>query len=163
MNKKIKIHYGIIDSPYGKCFIAVSGEEICAMAFSEEVNLVEDLFGENFIADFIWDQELVTKFSKNLFIEDSTVKIREWGTDFQIKVWQELRNIPVGEVLTYEELASRVGKPSAARAVGTAVGSNRISLIVPCHRVVPKKGGVGNYRWGSEIKRDILLAEGVAI
>ena len=85
------------------------------------------------------------------------------GSEFQEAVWRELVRIPRGEVVTYGELARRVGRPGAARAAGAACGANPVALIIPCHRVVGSDGGLGGYRWGAERKARILLAEGVAL
>jgi AraC family transcriptional regulator of adaptative response/methylated-DNA-[protein]-cysteine methyltransferase len=81
------------------------------------------------------------------------------ATAFQRRVWRALQAIPVGQTLTYAELARRIGRPGAARAVGSACASNRVALAVPCHRVVPAAGGVGGYRWGSERKKKLLERE----
>ena len=84
------------------------------------------------------------------------------GTAFQQAVWAELRRIPAGETWTYGTLAARLGRPAAVRAVGAAVGRNPWSLLVPCHRVVPRAGGAGAYHWGQDRKRALLTAEGAA-
>lgn len=78
------------------------------------------------------------------------------GTDFQIKVWEELKSLKRGETITYGELASRIGNPLAVRAVATAVGKNDISVLVPCHRIVRKDGSIGQYRWGKSIKKKLI-------
>jgi AraC family transcriptional regulator of adaptative response/methylated-DNA-[protein]-cysteine methyltransferase len=78
------------------------------------------------------------------------------GTDFEVKVWQTLLQIGVGQATTYAEVARRVGRPTAARAVGAAVGKNPISFVVPCHRVVGSSGGLTGYHWGVPRKRAIL-------
>ena len=78
------------------------------------------------------------------------------GTEFQRKVWVSLLKIPRGATATYGEIAAKIGNPYACRAVGSAVGHNPVSLIVPCHRVVPSSGDIGNYRWGRAIKKSIL-------
>lgn len=78
------------------------------------------------------------------------------GTDFQRQVWRALLQIPVGETISYAQLASRVGKPGAARAVGRAVGANQIGFLVPCHRVVRQDGLIGQFRWGSDVKQRLL-------
>ena len=83
------------------------------------------------------------------------------GTPFQRRVWRALLSIPYGETITYGELARRVGKPRAARAVGAANGANPIAIIIPCHRVVAA-GGIGGYGGGPEIKRELLALEGAA-
>ncbi|MEM7792348.1 MAG: MGMT family protein, partial [Verrucomicrobiota bacterium] len=81
------------------------------------------------------------------------------GTSFQKKIWQELLKVPFGKTVSYGELANAIGKPLAARAVGSAVGANPICLLIPCHRVLPASGRSGNYRWGPQIKRALLDAE----
>jgi AraC family transcriptional regulator of adaptative response/methylated-DNA-[protein]-cysteine methyltransferase len=85
------------------------------------------------------------------------------GTAFQLAVWRELRRIPVGTTVSYGELARRVGLAAATRAVGTAVGANRIGWLIPCHRVVRADGGLGGFRWGAACKRAMLEAEGIGI
>jgi AraC family transcriptional regulator of adaptative response/methylated-DNA-[protein]-cysteine methyltransferase len=85
------------------------------------------------------------------------------GTAFQRRVWEALRHIPYGEVRTYSEIAETIGAPNAVRAVGTACGSNPVAIVVPCHRVVPKGGGVGNYGFGPERKRVLLKREGASV
>jgi AraC family transcriptional regulator of adaptative response/methylated-DNA-[protein]-cysteine methyltransferase len=85
------------------------------------------------------------------------------GTAFQRRVWEALRHIPYGEVRTYGEIAEIIGSPNAVRAVGTACGSNPVAIVVPCHRVVPKSGGVGNYGFGPERKRVLLAREGASV
>lgn len=82
------------------------------------------------------------------------------GTEFEKSVWHSLLYIPRGEVVSYGDVANDIGKPKAARAVGSAVGNNPVSLIVPCHRVVQKTGALGNYGWGLGLKEKILKAEG---
>jgi AraC family transcriptional regulator of adaptative response/methylated-DNA-[protein]-cysteine methyltransferase len=84
------------------------------------------------------------------------------GTEFQQRVWKSLRQIPMGEVRSYSEVAREIGKPRAVRAVASACARNPVALLVPCHRVVPKTGGSGSYRWGAERKRALLGMEGRA-
>ena len=81
------------------------------------------------------------------------------GTNFQIKVWEALLQIPAGSVTTYEGLAQRIGQPTASRAVGSAVGHNPIAVLIPCHRVIRKVGDFGNYRYGSLRKKALLASE----
>lgn len=83
------------------------------------------------------------------------------GTDLQVKVWHELLNIRKGQTITYKELAKRVGKPQAVRAIGNAVGANPISVYVPCHRVLHTQGNKIGYAWGPDVKESLLKAEGV--
>lgn len=82
-----------------------------------------------------------------------------FGTPFQQRVWNELREVPAGQVVTYSGLAKNIGRPKASRAVGHAVGQNKLALVVPCHRCLPVSGDVGNFRWGSKIKKILLSQE----
>ena len=81
------------------------------------------------------------------------------ATDFEWQVWCALLSIPLGSVISYSALAERVGRPTATRAVASAVGRNPVAFLVPCHRVVPKGGGIGGYRWGSAVKQQLLEME----
>ncbi len=81
------------------------------------------------------------------------------GSAFQLEVWEALLSIPFGETSTYGRIASAIGRPKAARAVGAAVGKNPVFYWIPCHRVIPSNGGIGNYFWGSQMKQEILLWE----
>jgi len=87
------------------------------------------------------------------------VKLLLMGTNFQIKVWEALLRVPPGAVVSYEDLARRLGKPSATRAVGSAVGRNPISFLIPCHRAIRKMGITGDYHWGAARKKAILAWE----
>ena len=95
-------------------------------------------------------------FESERWKPDQPLKIVFIGTDFEIRVWETLLRIPFGKASTYSDIASHLGKPSAARAVGTAVGKNPISFVVPCHRVLGKSGGLCGYHWGLTRKRAIL-------
>jgi AraC family transcriptional regulator of adaptative response/methylated-DNA-[protein]-cysteine methyltransferase len=81
------------------------------------------------------------------------------GTNFQVKVWRALLQIPVGSVATYEDIATAIGSPNAVRAVGTAIGRNPVAFLIPCHRVIRTTGALGGYRWGLPRKRAMLAWE----
>jgi len=111
-------------------------------------------------ANLIFDNKFTKPFIEQIFYETTntsepiTLLLR--GTNFQIKVWEALLKIPFGQMVSYETIAKAIGKPTAQRAVGTAIGSNRIGYIIPCHRVLQKVGGIGGYRWGTTRKKAIL-------
>lgn len=88
-----------------------------------------------------------------------TVPLEAAGTDFQRKVWQEVRRIPVGATVSYAELATRVGNPTAVRAVGTAIGKNPLCIVIPCHRIIASSGQLGGYVAGLDRKRYLLAHE----
>ncbi len=86
-------------------------------------------------------------------------KLDMQGTPFQKKVWSSLLKIPKGKIKTYSEVARMIGRPTAVRAVASAIAKNEIGILIPCHRVVPSTGGIGKYRWGSKIKEKLLNSE----
>ncbi|MGK0177159.1 MAG: O-6-methylguanine DNA methyltransferase [Lentimonas sp.] len=96
---------------------------------------------------------------QNSSIDKKWGKLSLKGTDFQRQVWRALLEIPLGSQVNYNTIATRIGRPNANRAVGSAVGANPITVLIPCHRVVPASGGTGNYRWGSERKQSLLEME----
>ena len=111
-------------------------------------------------------------FPQAAFVADKTVcnglegkdeTLDLYGTEFQLRVWEELLKIPAGKTLNYRDIAVRLGAPDASRAVGGAVGANPVSVLVPCHRILPATGGVGNYGWGPMLKREMLEREGAAL
>ena len=112
-------------------------------------------------ATYVENQQATAAYAKRIFEAerwkpDQPLKIVFIGTDFEIRVWETILRIPFGKASTYSDIASHIGKPKAARAVGTAVGKNPISFVVPCHRVLEKSGGLGGYHWGLTRKRAIL-------
>ena len=167
------ITYGIHETPIGQIVVAESCKGICWLGFM--VSKDEGAYkGDGFtrMMEYFPASELVRDDNKT---KDLVEQIMEaWdhdtlndlaldlrGTDFQRDVWRALLDIPKGEVISYGDVANDIGRPKASRAVGSAVGENPVSLIVPCHRVVQSSGGLGNYGWGVELKKKILEEEGV--
>ena len=103
--------------------------------------------------------DIAQPFFKKTISSSPSLPVYLSGTSFQIEVWKALRAIPRGETATYAELAARIGRPQAARAVGSAVGANKIGYLVPCHRVIRGDGKIGEFRWGSELKQRMLDME----
>lgn len=137
--------------PLGNLEIVGKGDALVGIGFDQQIEgLQRQLAGyeipENSTV-FEWQDSI--KFNQALIC----------GTPFQISVWQELITIPAGEVRTYSDIAHAIGSPKAVRAVGTAVGANPVSILIPCHRIVPKRGGIGNYYWGTSIKEKLLEME----
>lgn len=103
--------------------------------------------------------ERVTNKVLSTFLDphkQSNTKLHLIGTPFQVSVWNALRTIPYGSRVTYSDIAKLINKPTAVRAVARAIAKNPIALLIPCHRVVPMSGGIGKYRWGSDIKKRLL-------
>jgi AraC family transcriptional regulator of adaptative response/methylated-DNA-[protein]-cysteine methyltransferase len=166
-----KITYGIHDTPLGEVVIAQSCKGLCWLGFmvsKEEgaykgdgfVRMQEHFPNSNFVRDDQQTQDLMNDIMTawdHDTLNDVDLDLR--GTDFQCSVWKALLNIPRGQVISYGDVANDIGKPKASRAVGSAVGENPVSLIVPCHRVVQASGGLGNYGWGVPLKEKILKLE----
>ena len=109
-------------------------------------------------------QELLDRYFAGEPLDVSAIPIRvDWGTDFQNRVWETIRQIPYGEVRSYKWIAEKVGRPKAVRAVGSAVGANAAIILNPCHRVIRSNGALGGYGGGLERKRRLLALEGYPI
>lgn len=159
----LTIHFGIHETPFGECLIAVTGRGITDLRFLENEDkeeVIQELKADFAKAEIIFDNDFTRPFIEQIFYEteptDSSVTLLLRGTNFQIKVWEALLKIPFGQMVSYETIAQTIGQPTAQRAVGTAIGSNRLGYIIPCHRVLQKVGGIGGYRWGTTRKKAIL-------
>lgn len=163
----VTIRYGIHPTPFGKCLIATTDRGICHLGFvqTSEGNAVDDLVSEWKHAEMIEDHKSTAPLIKPIFglrygaYDQEPLRVYLRGTNFQLKVWEALLQIPIGAVTTYDGIASRIGRPGAARAVGTALGHNPIAVLIPCHRVIRKVGEFGNYRYGVTRKRALLARE----
>lgn len=164
--KNLTINYSYAESPFGNMIVASTPKGICYMAFadSEQVAFagleqyfpnahfkqVCDLIHENALAIFTQDW---SKLGQQAFKQ---VKLHLKGTDFQLKVWETLLKIPTGQLATYGNIASKIQNPKASRAVGTAIGSNPVAFLIPCHRVIQSSGIFGGYMWGATRKTAII-------
>lgn len=160
----VSIRYGIHITPFGKCLIAATERGICHLGFVDgsEGKAIDNLVKHWQQADLIEDYTTTAPLVKRIFLEpqpDSPLKLHLRGTNFQIKVWEALLNIPTGALATYQHIAANIGNPRAVRAVGSAVGDNPIAYLIPCHRVIRKSGEFGNYLYGSARKKAILARE----
>jgi len=164
MGKDLKIYYGFHDSQFGLCLIAITDKGICHLAFGsnqDKATLLEELKNEWANAQITEDRTKTTLYFNLIFKQDKkdSIPILLKGTNFQIQVWKALLKIPEGQLTTYENIAKVINNPSALRAVGTAVGSNHISYLIPCHMVINKVGIIGKYRWGSARKKAMIAWE----
>ena len=164
------IHWTITGTALGKALVAATERGICSVALgADEAGLVHELRTEfpkatlNPVPD---DDGVIAarvqQVAAAIAGQHSTVPVELVGTVFQHKVWQALMTIPRGQTRSYAELAEQLGMPKAARAVARACASNRVAVLVPCHRVLGGDGSLGGYRWGLPLKRDILSREAVA-
>jgi AraC family transcriptional regulator, regulatory protein of adaptative response / methylated-DNA-[protein]-cysteine methyltransferase len=157
------IRYGIHASPFGTCLIALTDRGICHLGF---VQMSEGQAIDNLMADWknarMVEDSRATRPLVNAIFEaapGTPLHLHLRGSNFQLKVWEALLQIPSGSVTTYDGLAQRIGQPGASRAVGTAVGHNPIAVLIPCHRVIRKVGEFGNYRYGAVRKKALLARE----
>ena len=160
----LTIRYGIHPTPFGKCLIGVTERGICHLGFVDgnEGKAVDNLVAHWQQADMAEDYRATAPLVNRIFLDpkaDSPLNLHLRGTNFQIKVWEALLNIPTGTVTSYEHIAAQIGNPRAVRAVGSAVGDNPIAYLIPCHRVIRKSGEFGNYLYGSARKKAILARE----
>jgi AraC family transcriptional regulator, regulatory protein of adaptative response / methylated-DNA-[protein]-cysteine methyltransferase len=162
----LKIAWGWFDSPFGPALVMGTDRGICGLAFSAEMGEDEamaDLRCRWPGAQFFENPDMLHDWVKIAFgAQDrpgETAPLYLIGAPFQIKVWEALLRIPSGYVTTYSEIAQMVGSPKAVRAVGTAVGRNPVSWLIPCHRALRKSGGLGGYHWGIPVKRALLAYE----
>lgn len=161
--ENLLIRYSYEDSPFGRLIIASTSKGICFMAFEdEEDNGLNDLHNLFPNAGFIHQSDLLHKaavsFITSYDLKDK-IKLHLKGTPFQLKVWEALLKIPSGKVTSYSTIARTINRPSASRAVGSAIGDNPVALIIPCHRVIQQSGILGNYHWGSARKQTIIAWE----
>ncbi len=160
----LTIAYGFHPSPFGLALVMVTDYGMCGMAFSDqggEKSALDDMTRRWPNALYTEDSARTAPYAAQVFASDKwqanqPLRITMIGTDFEISVWETLLKIPCGSAATYGDVASSIGKPKAARAVGAAVGRNPISFVVPCHRVIGKSGELTGYHWGLTRKKAIL-------
>jgi AraC family transcriptional regulator, regulatory protein of adaptative response / methylated-DNA-[protein]-cysteine methyltransferase len=159
----IRIEYGVHETPFGSCLIGATERGICWLSFirtEEDPRFELERMKEHWYNSvFHQDQQLTGAFIDQIFFNKSTDKklhVFVKGTNFQIKVWEALLKIPMGDVTTYQGIAQQIQSPKAMQAVGSAVGSNHVAYLIPCHRVIRKDGILGEYRWSSTRKKSII-------
>ena len=158
------IRWGWFDSPYGPALVMGTDRGICGLGFAAEMGVEEtlhDLTRRWPAATYTRDEDALRPWAMAAFGggANTDTALHLIGAPFQFKVWEALLHIPEGRVTTYSDLARVVGHPKAVRAVGTAVGRNPISLLIPCHRALRKSGELGGYHWGLPVKRAMLARE----
>ena len=160
----LDIVYGVSPSPFGDCMIARTPRGICALKFvmGRSMKELEDFLRLQWpMASLKMDNPAIKTLARSVFPFDdqwaaAPLHLYVRGTNFQIKVWEALAKIPLGNTVTYEDIARHIGLPKAARAVGTAIGKNPIPFLIPCHRVIRKMGEFGNYGEGPDRKKALI-------
>lgn len=159
--ENLNINYSFAGSHFGKIIVASTAKGVCHIAFTENEEEGLKVLKQRF--PYAFYSETVDRNQQNallLFTEDwtkpSKVKLHLKGTHFQLKVWELLLKIPTGKLSTYGAIAKQLDKPSASRAVGTAIGDNPVAFLIPCHRVIQASGGLGGYMWGETRKSAMI-------
>ncbi len=157
------ITHGWFDGPFGEMLVMATDRGICGLALSGETGraaAMADMVSRWPGASYVEDPTALAPQAAALGALSGEARLHLIGAPFQIKVWEALMRIPSGHVTTYGEIAGAIGNPRAVRAVGTAVGRNPVSWLIPCHRALRKSGGLGGYHWGLPVKRAMLAWEG---
>jgi AraC family transcriptional regulator of adaptative response/methylated-DNA-[protein]-cysteine methyltransferase len=162
----MSINYAVVDSCLGRLLVAATPRGVCSVAMGKSDRVLERVLAGEFPAASVarddgalarWTRAIVAHLDGRRPRLDLPIDVQ--ATAFQWQVWKALAGIPRGQTRTYAEVAAAVGRPRAVRAVGHACAVNRVAILIPCHRVVPKGGGVGRYRWGVDRKKKLLARE----
>lgn len=156
----LTLRYAVFESPFGPYQLAALGDQICRLDFLEEAHVPDTsrLAKDWPDADLVYDPLGLQPLADAAFGSGNRQSLRLLvrASPFQLKVWEALLRIPEGQVASYDQVAAVIGMPTASRAVGTAIGSNPVGYLIPCHRVIRKTGLFGEYRWGA-IRKTALL------
>ncbi len=164
----LTIRYAFIEGPLGRVLIGATDKGVSWLSFAEEGGdqlHLSEMMHDWSAAEFVEDIEFVRPLAVRAFAfalhrkTDEPLQLHVRGTNFQLKVWEALLKIPYGACVTYGDIAKEIGAPRANRAVGSAVGANLISVLIPCHRVILSSGVIHNYRWGVARKKAVLAME----
>lgn len=159
--KNLHINFSFAASPFGSILVASTHKGICCMAFEDNeqqavMNLRAKFPNATLQRKFDFFQQNALFIFQNDWSNLSEIKLHLKGTDFQLKVWESLLKIPMGRLSTYGNIAAQIGNQKASRAVGTAIGSNPVAFLIPCHRVIQSSGIFGGYMWGNTRKTAII-------
>ena len=163
--KNLHINFSFAESPFGNLIVASTLKGVCYMAFEDdEEKALNNLRTKFPNASFQRKLDLIQQNALFIFQHDWSklpeIKLHLKGTDFQLKVWETLLKIPMGQLSTYGKIAGQIGNANASRAVGTAIGSNPVAFLIPCHRVIQSSGNFGGSMWGNTRKTAIIGWEG---
>jgi len=159
--KELDINYSFAESPFGNIIVASTSKGICYMAFADDREDAFSKLQEQFpnatytqVVD-VAQQDALHIFKKD-WSELPKIKLHLKGTSFQLKVWETLLKIPMGDLSTYSDISKQIHQPNASRAVGSAIGANPVAFLIPCHRVIKSTGESGGYHWGPTRKSAII-------
>ncbi|QDK81363.1 methylated-DNA--[protein]-cysteine S-methyltransferase [Spirosoma sp. KCTC 42546] len=157
------LSYGIFNSPFGEYVLGAINGKIALLHFLNDGDTPESILTAAWPEVALhWNQDAVQTLADQVFPSNDVVSethalpVLLRGSAFQLKVWEALLKIPEGRLASYDQVAEAIGQPTASRAVGTAIGSNPVGYLIPCHRVIKKTGLFGGYRWGVERKQAML-------
>lgn len=156
------ISYARYESLHGRLLIASTARGIAFIGFGEPQQLLSELKKRYPTAQITPDEKLLHRQALALVDDprrEEPLPLHIKGTTFQLAVWQELLEVPCGTTTSYGTLAHRIGRPTAARAVGSAVGRNPVACLIPCHRVLQGNNSMGGYHWGTALKAQLLRIE----
>jgi AraC family transcriptional regulator of adaptative response/methylated-DNA-[protein]-cysteine methyltransferase len=166
----LTIYYGIHDSPFGDCLLAITDKGVCKLAFfdqaADSLALINELKLE-------WPQATIERDDTKTAILHAVIFPQQTpssaqpqrlnlllkGSKFQLKVWEALLSVPEGNIVSYQQMAVRIGEPAATRAVASAIARNSIGYLIPCHRVIRSTGAFSQYRWGAQRKQAMIAWE----
>ncbi len=157
----LTINYSFALSPFGEIIVASTPKGICHMSFAEDhEEAIKNLISIFPKANYQNSADEIQKNAIRIFNLDweslDKIKLHIKGSDFQLKVWQALLNIPMGQLSSYQNIANLISSPKASRAVGNAVGQNPVAYLIPCHRIIQSTGALGDYHWGHIRKTSMI-------
>ncbi len=152
--ENLSINYSFAETPFGNILVASTAKGICYMAFADDSgSAMKELQMKFPNAKYTALADMIQQNALYIFLNDwsriSEIQLHLRGTAFQLKVWETLLKIPAGGLSTYGSIAAHISNPGASRAVGSAIGSNPVAFLIPCHRVIQSSGILGQYHWGS--------------
>ena len=166
--ENLSINYSFAESLFGNILVASTSKGICHIAFADDEDIalqgLKNKFPKAYYKQML---DMIQQNALFIFTHDwkklNQIKLHLRGTDFQLKVWETLLKIPMGQLATYGNIAKQINRPTASRAVGTAIGDNPVAFLIPCHRVIQSSGILGGYHWGSTRKAAIIGWEAARI
>lgn len=159
--ENLNINYSFAESPFGNVLVASTPKGICHIAFADDEPKALETLHQHFPnATYKQITDLAQQNVLYIFTHDwsqlNQIKLHLKGTEFQLKVWETLLKIPMGQLSTYGEIARKINNPNASRAVGSAIGDNPVAFLIPCHRVIQSSGIFGGYMWGADRKTAMI-------